>query len=290
MSVVDSLTVTLLGSGSAGNCALVESGRTRLLLDAGLSARQTVQRLATLGLEPAQLDGVLLTHERGDHAGALEVLCRRHALPIYTTRLTAEAMQHGGTLREHTNWRFFQAGRPFAIGDFEIDCFPVPHDATEPVGFVLHHRLGVLALLTDLGHATKLVIERCREAHTLIIETNHDSALLQQDTKRPWSVKQRILSRHGHLSNEAAAAVVGDLLERGGGLQRAILGHLSRDCNRPDLAINAVRAVGHEQLDVFCASQTQLSPRFPVAAPRARPSRGRAAAATECWSEQLELI
>lgn len=288
MSAVDSFSVTLLGSGSAGNCALVESGKTRVLLDAGLSARQTVQRLATLGLEPSQLDGVLLTHEHGDHAGALEVLCRRWDLPIYTTRLTAEAMQHHGTLQGHKNWRYFQAGRGFAIGDFDIDCFPVPHDATEPVGFVLHHRIGVLALLTDLGHATKLVIERCREAHTLIIETNHDSALLQQDTKRPWSVKQRILSRHGHLSNEAAALVVADLLERGGGLQRAILGHLSRDCNRPDLAVNAVKACADETLEVFCASQTQLSPRFPVAIPRPRATRG--PRREEVWCEQLELI
>lgn len=283
-----SFTVTLLGSGSAGNCALVESAQTRLLLDAGLSARQIVSRLATLGIEPGQLDGVLLTHEHGDHAGGLEVLCRKHAVPIYTTRLTAEALQYGGALQEHTNWRYFQAGRVFGLGDFEIDCFPVPHDATEPVGFVLHHPGGALALLTDLGHATKLVIERVREAHTLIIETNHDGPLLQQDTKRPWSVKQRILSRHGHLSNDAAAAVVRDLLDRGGVLQRAVLGHLSRDCNRPDLAVNAVRHAADDGLDIYCASQNEISPRFLVS--NLEPCRRRRRVPEDAWYEQLELI
>lgn len=289
MPADSSFSVTLLGSGSAGNCALVESAGTKLLLDAGLSARQTVARLTTLGVEPSQLAGVLLTHEHGDHAGGLEVMCRRWDLPIYTTRLTAEAMQHGGELATHKNWRYFQPGRVFALGDFEIDCFPVPHDATEPVGFVLHHRSGALALLTDLGHATKLVIERVREAHTLIIETNHDGPLLQQDTKRPWSVKQRILSRHGHLSNDAAAAVVRDLLDRGGCLQRALLGHLSRDCNRPDLAVNAVRVAAGEDLEIFCASQSEISPRFAISNYRPRPARG-PSRVEDCWAEQLELI
>ncbi len=275
---------TVLGSGSAGNCALVETETTKVLLDAGLSARQLVRRLESLGLTPERLDGVLLTHEHGDHSGALEVLCRKWKVPIYATRLTAEALQYGGQLKSHCNWRLFHPGREFALGDLMIDNFPVPHDAAEPVGFVLRHAKGALALLTDLGHATKLVLERVREADTLFIETNHDGPMLQQDTKRPWSVKQRILSRHGHLSNEAAATVVRDLRERGGGIRRAVLGHLSRDCNRPELAIAAVRSAGGIDLEIYCATQHEISARFAITrtAPRP-PAAGPNAAQLSLW-------
>jgi phosphoribosyl 1,2-cyclic phosphodiesterase len=110
--------------------------------------------------------------------------------------------------------------------------FTVPHDAVDPAGFVLHHQRGALGFLTDLGFVTKLVHERVRTVHTLVIETNHDEKLLQNDVKRPWAVKQRIMSRHGHLSNAAAGAVIADLLSAN--LRRSVLGHLSRDCNRPE--------------------------------------------------------
>jgi phosphoribosyl 1,2-cyclic phosphodiesterase len=132
----------------------------------------------------------------------------------------------------------------------------------------LHHGADSLGFLTDLGVATKLVQERVRHAQTLVIETNHDEKLLQNDTKRPWSVKQRIMSRHGHLSNTAAANVLFEML--GSRLQRAVLGHLSRDCNNPDLAVGEVRArldaAGGHDVEVFCASQREISPRFQVAA------------------------
>src|SRR5215471_57018 len=190
---------TVLGSGSAGNCALVETERTRVLVDAGLSARQIISRLAHLGLEPSQIDAVLLTHEHGDHTGGLEVLCRRWEVPIYTNALTADAMRIAGQLASHRNWRLFQTGRDFALEDLEIHNFPVPHDAADPVGFVFNCNGAALGVLTDLGQVTKLVFSRVRHATKLYIETNHDGPLLQQDTKRPWSVKQRILSRHGHL-------------------------------------------------------------------------------------------
>lgn len=259
--------LTVLGSGSAGNCALVETDRVRLLLDAGLSARQILARLASLGLTPAEIDGVLLTHEHGDHAGGLEVLCRRHDLPIYTNSLTADALRHGGQLAAHRNWRLFQTGRDFAIEDLAVQNFQVPHDAADPVGFVLNHDSGAVGLLTDLGQVTKLASQRIRHVTTLFIETNHDGPLLQQDTKRPWSVKQRILSRHGHLSNDAAANAVGELRESGGVLERVVLGHLSRDCNRPELALAAVRAKAGGRVEIHCASQSQVSPAFEITRP-----------------------
>jgi phosphoribosyl 1,2-cyclic phosphodiesterase len=256
-------TLTVLGSGSAGNCALVATDRCRVLVDAGLSARQMVHRLEQIGVGPEQLDGILLTHEHGDHCAGLEVLCRRFAsVPIYCNALTADALRHSGCLREHRNWRLFPTGGDFEICDIAIQTFPVPHDAVDPVGFMFHHGAAALGLLTDLGFATKLVHERVRAATTLLIETNHDSALLSACTKRPWSVKQRIMSRHGHLSNEAAAGVIDQVLQGGGQLRRAVLGHLSRDCNRPELALRAMRgSAGGEAgaLEIYCASQGQIS-------------------------------
>lgn len=256
--------LTILGSGSAGNCALVETPKTRLLIDGGLSAKQTVERLRACGVNPIEIDGILLTHEHGDHAGGLDVWCKNFHTPIYCNRITAEALRRDQ--KNAKDWRLFVTGGDFSIGDVSVETFPVPHDAVEPVGFVLHHEKTALGFLTDLGFATKLVHERMRAAHTVVIETNHDEKLLQTDTKRPWSVKQRIMSRHGHLSNAAAGAVLADLLE--GCLKRAVLGHLSRDCNSPELAIGTVRACltarGSDQTEIICATQREITPRMPV--------------------------
>ena len=254
--------VTILGSGSAGNCALVESGRTRLLIDGGLSARQMAARLALCGVNPIEIDGILLTHEHGDHTGGLNVWCKQFATPIYANSLTSEMLRRDlGPLKK--DWRMFVTGSEFAIKDITVQTFTVPHDAVDPVGFMLHCGKHALGFLTDLGFATKLVYERVRAAHTLVIETNHCETLLQNDTRRPWSVKQRIMSRHGHLSNAAAAGVIAELLNAN--LRRAVLGHLSRDCNSPELAVGAVRErAGEVDLEVFCAMQREISPRFSV--------------------------
>jgi phosphoribosyl 1,2-cyclic phosphodiesterase len=238
-----------------------------LLIDGGLSSRHIVARLAICGVNPLEIDALLLTHEHGDHTGALNVWCKQFPTPVYCNRLTAETLQSGAD-EKRIDWRLFVTGSAFAIKDLTIETFSVPHDAVEPVGFVLHHGGGALGFLTDLGVATKLVQERVRPAQTLVIETNHDEKLLQNDTKRPWSVKQRIMSRHGHLSNAAAATVLFEML--GGGLRRAVLGHLSRDCNSPELAVGTVKtrleAAGAHEVEVFCASQREVSPRFQVAA------------------------
>ena len=262
--------LTVMGSGSAGNCALLTTKNCRLLVDAGLSARQIVVRLAQANLTPEGLDGVLLTHEHCDHASGLEVLVRKYKdLPIYCNARTAEVLRHdGGSLAAHRNWHLFHTGNDFEIKDVGIQTFAVPHDAVDPVGYMFHHGAAALGYLTDLGFATKLVHERVRQATTLLIETNHDNALLQADTKRPWSVKQRIMSRHGHLSNEAAAAVVAKLLEGGAKLKRTVLGHLSRDCNRPDLAVSTVRRLGGDgaaELEIIAATQGEISTRMTVA-------------------------
>lgn len=262
--------LTMLGSGSAGNAALLATEHCRLLIDGGLSARQLVLRLELCGVKPEQLDGVLLTHEHGDHVCGLEVLCRKFHLPIYCNALTAEAVRCGGPLAAHRNWRLFRTGAEFTICDIAVQTFPVPHDAVEPVGYAFHHGRAGLGFITDLGYPTKMLVERMRQVHTLMIETNHDEKLLQACPHRPWPVKQRIMSRHGHLSNAAAATLLEQLLP--GKIERVVLGHLSRDCNTPALARGSVAALltrlGRTDVEVHCAEQGAISSRFRIGATR----------------------
>lgn len=259
--------ITLLGSGSAGNCALIESAGCRLLVDGGLSARQITHRLSTIGITPEMLNAILLTHEHTDHVGGLRVLCKKTPIPVYCTRLTAEVLRRNH-LSIHPDVRQFQAGAEFAIKDIGVRTFSVPHDAVDPVGFTFCHGDESLGFLTDLGKCTNLARERVKGVSTLVIETNHDEKTLQDNPHRPWALKQRIMSIHGHLSNAAAAQELAGLLEHG--LNRAILCHLSRDCNSPELALNEVRtrlgAAGGSASDVevYCASQAEVSPRFPI--------------------------
>ena len=256
----------MLGSGSAGNSALVATDHCKILVDGGLSARQLALRLAQCDVAPHQLDGVLLTHEHGDHVFGLEVLCRKFHVPIYCNSLTAEAIRYDGLFDQHRNWRIFRTGAEFSICDVTVQTFPVPHDAVDPLGFAFYAGSGGLGFITDLGYATKMIVERLREVQTLVIETNHDEKLLQNDSHRPWPVKQRIQSRHGHLSNTAAANVIGELLS--GKIERVVLGHLSRDCNTPELALDTVRAslarCGKISMELYCATQSQISPRFRI--------------------------
>jgi phosphoribosyl 1,2-cyclic phosphodiesterase len=256
--------LTLLGSGSAGNSALVATDHCKILVDGGLSARQIALRLEQCGVLPDQLDGVLLTHEHGDHVCGLEVLCRKFDVPIYANSQTAEAVRCGCSLDQHRNWRIFRTGAEFAICDITVQTFPVPHDAVDPVGFAFHAGSSSLGFVTDLGYATRMIVERLRQVQTLVIETNHDEKLLQNDAHRPWPVKQRIQSRHGHLSNNAAATVIEELLP--GKIGRVVLGHLSRDCNTPDLALGTVRNAlaksGKIDIELFCATQSEITPTF----------------------------
>jgi phosphoribosyl 1,2-cyclic phosphodiesterase len=193
------------------------------------------------------------------------VFCRKFQIPIYCNALTAEAIRFC-SLGAHRNWRIFRTGAAFSICDITIETFSVPHDAVEPVGFVFHVGSSALGYMTDLGYATRLTIERLREVQTLVIETNHDEKLLQNDPHRPWPVKQRIQSRHGHLSNAAAAAVIEQLLP--GKVARIVLGHLSRDCNSPVLALGAVKAklerFGRTDVEIFCARQSEISAQFAI--------------------------
>ena len=239
----------VLGSGSGGNATVVEAGGARVLVDAGLSAKQITLRLLHMGIEPGSLDAVLLTHEHGDHIRGLRVLTKSLRVPVYANPATSHVVREG---LDGVKWKLFESGAPFVIGGLEIESFTVPHDAVEPVGFVFRSGGHGFGLISDSGHVTPRMLERLRGIDSLFVEANYDDGLLEADLKRPWSTKQRIASRHGHLSNAQTAALVAEL--HGSGLRRVVLGHLSRDCNRPELAISAVAATA---LSVCCAGQDE---------------------------------
>jgi phosphoribosyl 1,2-cyclic phosphodiesterase len=251
-----SVRLTILGSGSAGNCSYVETDEARILVDAGFSGRQIRQRLATIGRTPENLTGILITHEHADHIAGLLALAEKLKLPIYCNRATQEeilwtfkakwsskkspalAGLDGSDAKTRLDWRLFHTGDSFELNDVLIETFSIPHDAQDPVGFILRTNGTSIGFATDLGHVTKLVLDRIRTANALVLEANHDVKMLQECPRRPWSLKQRILGRHGHLSNEAAAEAVEEIMSAD--LRHLYLGHLSRECNRPELAHRVV--------------------------------------------------
>ncbi|MEM7145754.1 MAG: MBL fold metallo-hydrolase [Verrucomicrobiota bacterium] len=249
------LEISILGSGSSGNCAVVRvnGGETVFLLDAGLSAKQIRLRLERVGVAYSDLDGILLTHEHGDHTRGIDVLCRKEQVPIYCSVMTREVLVD--SIRQEMEWHLFESGDEFYLGGVKVGTFPVPHDAVDPLGFVIGDGESALGVLSDVGHVTNLVRERLSGATSLFVEANYDETMLQNDTKRPWATKQRISSRHGHLSNDQAADLVGEVASEG--LRHVVLGHLSSDCNHPDVARGAVaeklRAQGFARVEVSCA-------------------------------------
>ena len=224
----------MLASGSSGNCIHVESATTALLIDAGISARETLRRMEAARLDPAKLRAICVSHEHTDHTVGIAQLHKKLGVPLYANGDTARAVRGG----EGLAWNLFADGSPFAVGDIEILPFPLPHDAYAPVGFVLACGSARLGIATDLGMPTQLVRERLRGCQLLVLEANHDETLVHSSF-RPWSLKQRILGRQGHLSNETAAALLADIASDT--LQQVFLAHLSRECNNLDLALHIVR-------------------------------------------------
>ncbi len=249
--------MAVLGSGSRGNAAVVECGGTRLLVDAGLSAKQLGLRLAALGVDPSSLDGILLSHEHGDHVGGLRVFLKKWRVPVFCTAMTGKVLQQSGIVGA---WKHFEAGQSFAVGGASIRSFATQHDAVDPVGFVIGgpdgRRVGVV---TDVGHVTQNVTAALRGIDGLFIEANYDEGLLEADMKRPWSIKQRISSRHGHLSNRQCAELLCEIAHPG--MKRVVAGHLSSDCNTPELVLGELRgrleSAGHEGVVVCCAGQDE---------------------------------
>ena len=252
----------VLGSGSAGNAAVVECGGLRLMIDAGLSAKQLSLRLHQVGIDPASLDGILLTHEHGDHVRGLKVFLKQYPVPVFTTAATARVVRETGI--DGGNWKFFEAGQVFAIGGIAVETFAIQHDAVDPVGFVVGHDCRRLGFLSDAGFVTRSMTERLRGLDGIFVEANYDEVLLEADTKRPWSIKQRISSRHGHLSNSQVTGLIRDISHPA--LGRVVLGHLSSDCNTPEIILaslrNCLSELGHGHVELHCAGQHEPSTWF----------------------------
>lgn len=254
-----------LGSGSSGNSALVYTEKTFVLVDAGISAKQLRIRLKDVGVDPDKLDGILITHEHGDHTKGLEVFCRKLDVPIYCNAVTRESLSLNVSSAE--SWRIIECGDPFSVGDIVINGFPVMHDAVDPMGFIFEKNGKKLGFVSDVGHVTEVMKSALSAVDTIFIEANYDETLLQNDERRPWSLKQRIASRHGHLSNKQVAELVGSIAG-GGMLQRVVLAHLSEDCNSPEIAkaeiILALSMKGISEVEVICAKRNQVSGPFMV--------------------------
>jgi len=247
----------LLASGSRGNAVFVESGDTRLLIDAGLSARELSRRLGQIGVSPDSLDAVLVTHEHRDHCQGLGPMARRYSLPVYIHPETLKALGDIGQLPEI---REFDTASTISLRDLEIDAFPITHDAANTVGFTFTGSDGKIGLATDLGKTTRLVQQRLQHCRVLIVESNHDEEMLLQGPY-PWPLKQRVRSTHGHLSNRDAAQLLGDVLWEG--LEGVFLAHLSETNNQPQLAFRHARDILTRQTvcnpQLFVASQAEVS-------------------------------
>ena len=230
--------VRVLGSGSSGNVLFVEAGDTRVLVDVGLSARETVRRLTECGIDPATIDAVVLTHEHSDHARGVSVFARNFDVPVYTSPQTREACGFGD-VEDRMTFHEIRSSEPFDVGALTFHPFTVPHDAVDSFAFTVEGGGAKVALVTDLGYITRLVCDRVRGADVLILESNHDVEMLKICPQYPWSLKQRVLSKHGHLSNESVTKFLARDFD--GKAEHLVLAHLSKNTNHPQLALLAAR-------------------------------------------------
>lgn len=218
-----------LGSGSRGNATLIEAGDSRILLDCGFSETETRKRLGRFGLSPADLNAIVVTHEHSDHINGVGAVARKHQLPVYLTHGTAAADKTGVLPERH----LFHSHDVFAIGDIELQAFPVPHDAREPVQFVFSDGRQRLGILTDTGSCTQHILDMLGGCDALMLECNHDIDMLAEGPY-PASLKQRVGGDFGHLNNVQARDIIVELDTSR--LRRIVAAHISDKNNTPYLA------------------------------------------------------
>jgi phosphoribosyl 1,2-cyclic phosphodiesterase len=244
------VTVSVLASGSRGNCTLISSSQTSILVDAGVSCRETFKRIKATGEDPHGLSAVLVTHEHCDHVYGLRVLAKKLDVPIFMTGATHQAWMRvmrdeDGTKPEISKLELFRSGHRFLVGDIEVTPFTIPHDAADPVGFTFRAEGVKIGIATDLGYMPISVMDHLRGCTTLVIESNHDLEMLRGGPY-PWPVKQRVMSRVGHLSNEALADFFTS--DYDGEAAFVVLAHLSEQNNHPEIARRAAEhALGTRQ-------------------------------------------
>ncbi len=217
----------ILGSSSSGNSGLLCTPNTKILIDVGFSGKKIETLLKSVGENIDNIDAIFLTHEHGDHSSGIKGLSKKTHLQFFANRDTANYLQ--SKITRPINWHIFETGTNFQYKDLDITSFSIPHDAYDPVGYIFRHGERSLAWVTDLGYIPKLVQEKISQVEILILESNYDENLLNEDTKRPWPIKQRIKGRHGHLSNEAAFDFISTT--NSPSWEKIYLAHLSRDCN-----------------------------------------------------------
>ena len=233
--------MAVLGSGSSGNCTFLATERVKLLIDAGLSARETARRLASIGEKPETLQGILVTHEHSDHISGLARLANQFRIPVYISSQTQSVLPPRIKLPAVET---IQAGKHFEIGDLAIDPFTIPHDAADPVGYCLASAGMRVAVVTDLGYIPENVKYYLSGCHCLVMESNHDLDMLKNGPY-PWFVKQRVMSRDGHLSNHSLGEFLSNDFD--GTAQVLVLAHLSEWNNHPEIALLAAASALGEQ-------------------------------------------
>lgn len=246
-----SLSFTLLGSGSSGNGTLVSSGSVHILVDVGLSARETARRLQECGVAPGDISAIVLSHEHGDHCRGVAPFAKDLEIPVF---LTEAALVASDMTLDPRRIRAIHSGEGFDVHGIHFTPFSIPHDAADPLAFLIEKDGARIAIVLDLGYISNLVAERLKGCDAIIIESNHDINMLKVGPY-PWALKQRVMSRRGHLSNDSVAEYLANGFD--GCARHVLLAHLSKKNNLPELAlISAQRAL--ESRSTLASSQTRL--------------------------------
>lgn len=233
---LDSLQFSILASGSSGNCTYLESSTTRLMIDAGLSGKKIEVLLGQIGRQACDLDGILVTHEHKDHVHGVGVLSRKYKLPVYANRRTWSVMEKLIGIIDEDLKRYIEPNTLTTIGDIDIETFEVSHDAIQPQFYAFQKANKQFVMLTDTGYVSDRLRSQLKNASAYLIESNHEIEMLRYG-KYPWSLKRRILSDKGHLSNEDGALAMTDLI--GKDTKSIYLGHLSQDNNTKEIAMSS---------------------------------------------------
>ncbi len=226
-----------LYSGSSGNSLFVETPNTKLLIDAGVSSKKIETALKSIDVDPSSLDGILITHEHTDHVQGLGTFSRKFDLPVFVNSKTLDAMPKQKDKIPAKNIKTFEVNDKFSINDLDIKSFSIPHDAANPCGFSILKGDKKISIATDIGHMTNSIIKNLEESLFVLLESNYDPEVLRCSSY-PFNLKSRIAGPTGHLSNEMAGKTISYLLKSG--LKNAILGHLSKESNFPELAYQTV--------------------------------------------------
>lgn len=232
-----------LASGSSGNSTFVEAGGLRILIDAGLSAKRLTELLDAIDIKAHTIDAILVTHEHSDHIAGIAVLSKRYCIPVYANRETFFAMREKRVSISPCNVRVVEPDVPFYLKGVEILPYATPHDSARSMGYTLTSNGGKCTVMTDIGHVSDHMLEVARDSDILLLEANHDVDMLKSGPY-PFSLKRRILSKNGHLSNDDAGAALVKFF--GFGVRNVILGHLSRENNTPELARVTVESILEE--------------------------------------------